>query len=116
MLSGYGRIVSGLVKTAFNVAKYIKQPFLTVPSSVTKIVKRQPYGVAEVYNLYVPGVEHFTIEGGIVVHNSADAIRYLLVSLHEQRTPKPKTEIEKRIDALRRQASPQYNFNNFYES
>lgn len=46
--------------------------------------------------------------------HAADAIRYLLVSLHEQKSAMPKSDTEKRIEKLQREMSPQYNPNNFY--
>ncbi|MFZ2151793.1 MAG: hypothetical protein WAV09_01650 [Minisyncoccia bacterium] len=47
--------------------------------------------------------------------HAADTTRYGLMSLHETRAEKPKTEIERKIDAAKRQGTftPQ-NFNNIY--
>lgn len=37
----------------------------------------KPVGEADVYCLHVPEVENFAIEGGIIVHNCADVVRYI---------------------------------------
>ena len=44
--------------------------------------------------------------------HAADAIRYLLMSLKESRGERAKTEIEKKLDALKNQAN---DFNNLYQ-
>lgn len=46
--------------------------------------------------------------------HAADAVRHLLISLHEQASPKPKNEVEKRIERLKRATSPQFNPRQFY--
>ena len=60
--------------------KNIKLIFHQGQNSVIKIVKREPCGRGDVYNLRVPNVFHFSVNGGLIVHNCADELRYGLMS------------------------------------
>lgn len=88
---------------------------LPVRDSAISIVKCEPCGVEEVYDLTVPSTEHFTVAGGIMVHNCADVDRYFLMSLHERKSLQPKTDVEKKLDQVRQKTlvSPG-GFNDFY--
>lgn len=64
--------------------------------SVIRIVKLKHYGRGDAYNLRVPNIKHFSINGGLIVHNSADACRYGLTSLKIPKSqPKNEKEEEK---------------------
>jgi hypothetical protein len=52
-----------------------------VPWRTGTVVKIEPIGYAPVYNLEVPGVHHFALDGGIITHNCMDATRYALAPL-----------------------------------
>ena len=56
----------------------------------------EPAGQADVYCLTVPGTECFVIEGGLLVHNCADEVRYACMSRPYVR---PKPQEARPIDA-----------------
>lgn len=54
--------------------------FLSASQSWVKVAKIEPDGVEPVYNLEVPGLHNFAVNGGYIVHNCIDAARYALIS------------------------------------
>lgn len=81
---------------------------LTSRNTAIKIVKLLPCGIEEVYDLTVPGVENFTINGGIVVHNCGDTDRYMLSSLHERATATPLNEIQRKLAQMKEYVNEEY--------
>ena len=94
---------NGLQRFVSFVKRNIKRlsNLLTGQNTAIEIAKLLPYGEEEVYNLTVPGVEHFTIENGIVVHNCADDLRYFLQTLREQVSPKKENVVQKKLRELK---------------
>lgn len=45
-----------------------------------KVKSITPAGKADVYNMEVDETHNFVIQGGVIAHNCADAIRYLCMS------------------------------------
>jgi hypothetical protein len=90
----------GLRKFVLSAIKFIEplSNFITGQNSAIRIVKLQPCGSEEVYDLTVPRVENFTINGGIVVHNCVDADRYFIVTLHDNKELRPKSALELRME------------------
>ncbi len=112
---------SGLRKFVLFVEKVIRHlnNFLLGQSIVIKIVKLQHCGEEEVYDLTVPEVGNFTINGGLIVHNCADCDRYFLLSLHETKSTKPKLELEKRLEERKRRIEGELEpslLGDFYEN
>ena len=79
-------------------------------SIAVPIVRLLPCGEEEVYDLTVPLVKNFTIENGIIVHNSADELRYFLQTLRDQHPMQPKNKIEQYLEKLKQQEE-NFNFN-----
>lgn len=84
----HGKLKFGVKKFALFVKKNIQRPFLKGLNTVIQTVKLKHYASVEsiskykttdVYDMEVPDVHCFS-SNGIVVHNSADAIRYGLMS------------------------------------
>lgn len=50
--------------------------------STKKVKSVKQVDVADVYNMEVDQYHNFVIEGGMVVHNCADQLRYSLISYH----------------------------------
>ena len=46
-----------------------------------KIKRVKAIGADDVYNLEVPGVHNFAVNGGLIVHNCIDSLRYATESL-----------------------------------
>ena len=93
--------------------KRLRLRFPNARNSVIRIVGLEPCGEEDVYNLEVEGTECFSIAGGLIVHNCADAVRYglmefagMIASLTEvrslndvfDRTPKEPTTYGKPVD------------------
>lgn len=55
-----------------------------------KVLRVEPTGIADVYNMEVEGTHSYIVEGGIVSHNCYDADRYVLMEhpLNPRRTIK----------------------------
>lgn len=92
-----------LQKNVTCVVKYIKQREMEETGFVTTIADRKRFvGLVPVYNLKTKSGMYRA--NGIVVSN-CDALRYGLMSLHERKIPPPKTEVEKILEAKRKQQS-----------
>ena len=70
-------------------------------STAVALARVRLCGREEVYDLTVPQGENFTVCGGLVAHNCVDAARYGLMTLHEQKSKRPKTEIEKKLEEFK---------------
>uniref|UniRef100_A0A7V3N5F1 Hint domain-containing protein n=1 Tax=candidate division CPR3 bacterium TaxID=2268181 RepID=A0A7V3N5F1_UNCC3 len=104
---------NGLRKNVLFVVNHIKHLFnlVTGQNIAILIAKLQRYAVveelsqlkekADVYDMEVEDAHCFAINGGLVVHNCADCDRYLLMSLHEQKTSPPLTEVERKLARLK---------------
>lgn len=58
----------------------------------TRVSKIEYVGIADVYNMDVRKHENFSINGGLIVHNSIDCTRYSLendMPVPIKRSPKP---------------------------
>jgi len=112
MQKNFGQNLIQLKKNVSYAVKNIKG-FLKLQNTVIKIVKLQHFEEEEVYDLTVPFVHNFTIEGGIVVHNCADELRYVLQTLRNQKNTKPLNIVERRIEEilLAKNKSGDFSFN-----
>ena len=68
--------VSRVAATSPSTSTGQTRPVLDPAARLCSIVSVEPAGKADVYCLSVPDTLNFTIEGGIVVHNCGDAVRY----------------------------------------
>lgn len=59
-------------------------------------------GKADVYNMEVEDTHDYVVDGGIVAHNCADAIRYMLMERPLGNKVKPEQKIIKPFDPLGR--------------
>lgn len=72
-------------------------------SKTKKVKEVVQCGIEDVYNMNVNNVNCFSVEGGVIAHNSADAVRYLLMSL--DRLPS-RFESGSAIEVKKRQYTP----------
>ena len=56
-----------------------------------KVIRVEPAGRADVYNMEVPGPHSFVIENGVVAHNCYDETRYMLME-YKMKAPTPAEE------------------------
>jgi hypothetical protein len=96
----HGNIGSNAQKYANGAREDTRPIFQADRSSAISIAKCEPCGKEDVYNLTVPSVKHFSVNGGIIVHNCADELRYFLRTLRDSKAPKLENAIEKRIRKL----------------
>lgn len=96
-----GNGLKSLVQYVINKLKFLNSLLIGKSIALT-IVKLIPGEEEWVYDLAVPEAEHFTIEGGIVVHNCADIDKYLLQTFREKKAKPPKTYEEKRMEEFRK--------------
>ena len=66
-----------LKKFARNAARRIFTTSTRNPDTV-KIAEIKLDGTEDVYNMEVPGTHNFAINGGLIVHNCMDALRYFV--------------------------------------
>ena len=95
-----GSGLKSIVWSVINRLKFLNN-LLIEKNTVLTIVKLIPGEEEWVYDLSVPDTEHFTIEGGIVVHNCADVDRYMLMSLHERKGIKPLSDVERKLKQMK---------------
>ena len=84
------------LKSASSVARSTRQPtapdpeasFATSTVGKQRCVRVEEAGRSDVYCLNVPSTAAFCIEGGFLVHNSADELRYAMMHVYKPSLPK----------------------------
>lgn len=84
----YGKILNGLRRCVLFAKKNIARLRARKgsPNTAVSIVAKLPLGKERVFDLTVPSTGNFTIHNGIVVHNCADSLRYMLLTLRGMTT------------------------------
>ena len=73
LIMKFGNITRFFVLT--NAMRYIKKE-----GRMLKIKTIKPKGKADVYCMNVDKYHNFSVEGGLIIHNCLDALRYVLYS------------------------------------
>lgn len=113
-----GSLLGSIIRFIQKVALYVLKSFSHLwkePFVAEEIVTLDYIGKGNVYNLRVRSVRHFAVNGGLIVHNCADAISYGLQMLHESKSPKPLNDLERKFSEWKKadQVNPT-NLNKFY--
>lgn len=80
-----------LTDSGWKEAKYLSESdkVVDISDGVSCVAKMQDIGCEGVYNMEVLGTHCFSVNGGVIVHNCMDQIRYLV---RTKRIVKPETE------------------------